>query len=211
MANASTTVQAYSKEASYAIAPTALEGDEWQLLPEQFVLLLDHLRSESNPLHQWLGGSALFGLKTCLNEAFVIDEEKKNELIKADRTSADAIKPILFGRDVRRYFVDAQDRFVIYLHPELDVDDYPAIRDHLLTYKDALVKRAATQKWFELQQPATSLIEHNRNPKIVYPIIANECRFALDRDGYFINDKLFTLPSSDLSLLGLLNSRLANF
>jgi predicted type IV restriction endonuclease len=211
MANASTTVQAYSKEASYAIAPTALEGDEWQLLPEQFVLLLDHLRSESNPLHQWLGGSALFGLKTGLNEAFVIDEEKKNELIKADRTSADAIKPILFGRDVRRYFVDAQDRFVIYLHPELDVDDYPAIRDHLLTYKDALVKRAATQKWFELQQPATSLIEHNRNPKIVYPIIANECRFALDRDGYFINDKLFTLPSSDLSLLGLLNSRLANF
>jgi type I restriction-modification system DNA methylase subunit len=211
MASASTTVQAYSEEASYALAPTALVGDEWQLLPEEYVLLLDGLRGESSLLHHWLGGSALFGLKTGLNEAFIIDGEKKDELIRADRASIDVIKPILFGRDVRRYFIEAQDRFVIYLHPELDIDDYPAIRNHLLKHKDALARRAAAQKWFELQQPATSLIEHNRNPKIVYPIIANECRFALDRDGYFINDKLFTLPSSDLSLLGLLNSRLANF
>jgi hypothetical protein len=45
----------------------------------------------------------------------------------------------------------------------------------------------------------------------VYPIIASECRFTLDDMGYFINDKLFTLPSDDLSLLGILNSRLANF
>jgi len=82
---------------------------------------------------------------------------------------------------------------------------------HLAKYRDALEKRAASQEWFELQQPATSLIEHNREVKIVYPIIANECRFALDEKGYFINDKLFTLPSNDPSLLGILNSRLANF
>ena len=47
-------------------------------------------------------------------------------------------------------------------------------------------------------------------PKIVYPIIANECRFALDTESFFVNDKLFVLPTSDLCILGLLNSRVAN-
>lgn len=85
------------------------------------------------------------------------------------------------------------------------------VRDYLLEYKDALLKRAAKQAWFELQQPATALIPYNQKPKIVYPIIANQCRFTLDKDGFFINDKLFILPTSDLSILGLLNSRVANF
>jgi hypothetical protein len=107
--------------------------------------------------------------------------------------------------------VEFHEHYVIYLHPILTVEDYPAIKTHLAKYKDALEYRAASQEWFELQQPATSLIQHNSEAKIVYPIIANECRFALDDKGYFINDKLFTLPSKDLPLLGVLNSRLANF
>ena len=211
IASSGSTIQAYSDANSYTIAPTALTPNEWQLLPEGYVATLEKIRKDSQSLSVWLHGTTLFGLKTGLNDAFMINESTKNELIAKDEASADVIKPVLFGRDVRRYSVEFLDRYVIYLHPKLNVQDYPAIKAHLIRYKDALERRAASQKWFELQQPATSLMEHNREPKIVYPIIANECRFALDTRGYFINDKLFTLPSNDTSLLAVLNSRLANF
>jgi len=211
IASSSTNVAAYSEANSYMLATSALTPDEWQLLPESYVSILLNIRQGADSLTQWLHGSALFGLKTGLNDAFVIDENTRNELIETDTASAEVIKPVLFGRDVRRYFVAFHDRYVIYLHPSRNLEDYPAIKMHLAKYRDALEKRAASQEWFELQQPATSLIEHNREVKIVYPIIANECRFALDEKGYFINDKLFTLPSNDPSLLGILNSRLANF
>ena len=56
-----------------------------------------------------------------------------------------------------------------------------------------------------------SLLRFQLEPKIVYPIIANECRFALDESGYLVNDKAFILPSKDRAILGILNSKLANF
>ena len=204
-------VQEHSKRTSYTLATSALTSTEWQLLSEEYALLLDKLRSDAKLLREWLGSTALFGLKTGLNDAFVIDEATRADLVSKDASVASLIKPILFGRDVRRYYVNSQGRFVIYCHPDVDIDDYPVVRDYLLQYKDALVKRAAKQAWFELQQPATSLIPYNKKPKIVYPIIANQCRFTLDKDEFFINDKLFVLPTSDVSILGLLNSRVANF
>jgi predicted type IV restriction endonuclease len=211
IASSSTNMQAFSEANAYMLAPSALTSDEWQLFPESYVSTLTNLKKGANSLSEWLQGSALFGLKTGLNDAFVIDKNTRNDLIEADNDSAEVIKPFLFGRDVRRYLVEFHDRYVIYMHPSRNLEDYPAIKTHLAKYRDALEKRAASQEWFELQQPATSLLEHNRRAKIVYPIIASECRFTLDDMGYFINDKLFTLPSDDLSLLGILNSRLANF
>jgi hypothetical protein len=62
-----------------------------------------------------------------------------------------------------------------------------------------------------LQQPASALVPLLAKGKIVYPIIANECRFALDREGYFVNDKAFILPTDDIALLAVLNSKAANF
>jgi hypothetical protein len=211
IASSSTNMQAFSEANAYMLALSALTSDEWQLFPESYVSTLTNLKKGANSLSEWLQGSALFGLKTGLNDAFVIDKNTRNDLIEADNDSAEVIKPFLFGRDVRRYLVEFHDRYVIYMHPSRNLEDYPAIKTHLAKYRDALEKRAASQEWFELQQPATSLLEHNRRAKIVYPIIASECRFTLDDMGYFINDKLFTLPSDDLSLLGILNSRLANF
>jgi hypothetical protein len=93
----------------------------------------------------------------------------------------------------------------------VDLEEFPDVYNHLVKYRTILLKRAGNQRWYELQQPATGLIPFNTKPKIVYPIIANECRFTLDRDGYFINDKLFILPTEDTALLAILNSRLANF
>ena len=201
----------YALQKAIRLDASAVSEEGWQLISKASTQLLNKLRSNSLPLHAWVGSSALFGLKTGLNEAFIIDAAKRKELIGKHAASKEIIKPILFGKDVRRYFIQDGRQYVIYCHPSKNIDNYPPVRDYLTSFKQDLVKRATKQKWYELQQPATSLIDIALQPKIVYPIIANECRFTLDTDGYFINDKVFLLPSADLSLIGILNSRIANF
>ena len=115
------------------------------------------------------------------------------------------------GRDVRRYSIRNEGRFLIYLYPAKNVRQYPALEKHLLPFRKELEARATKQPWFELQQPAEGLIPLLSQPKIVYPIIAPGPRFAIDESGFLINDKLFVLPSADKFLLGLLNSRFGHF
>jgi len=201
----------HARKTEFAISARALTADSWQLGPKKNAAFLERLRKGRKTLSEWIHGRALFGLKTGLNSAFIIDEPTKKKLLRAGRRAANVLKPILFGRDVRRYHILDAKRFVIYCHPDRDIRRYPSVRRHLLEYRKALSKRATSQKWYELQQPAVGLLPRIERPKIVYPIIANECRFSLDRDGFFINDKLFLLPTDDIALLALLNSRLANF
>jgi hypothetical protein len=196
----------YVARSEKRLAKNQLSAEPWQLVPAERSRLLQRLCETYPSLVTAYGWRPLFGIKTGLNEAFVIDEEKRSELVKADRGCDEAIRPFLMGRDVRRYFVRDERRFVIYLHPDRRISDYPSIRRHLEWFRVALASRAAQQEWYELQQPAISLIPLLVRPKIVYPIIAPEPRFALDTKGFLINDKLFVLPTDSRYLLGLLNS-----
>ena len=89
------------------------------------------------PLKQW-DVSINYGIKTGLNEAFIISGKKKDELIAQDPKSAEIIKPILRGRDIKRYKADFADLWLINSHngygnvPRIDVQkDYPAVWKHL--------------------------------------------------------------------------------
>jgi len=206
------TVEEYAKQTVKLLACGQLTSAPWQLISETESSLLNRLAKDYRTLRQTFKWRPLFGIKTGLNEAFVIDEKTRIKLIEKHKASAQVIRPILFGKDVKRYRVQNENRYVIYLHPNVtDINKYPAIKKHLLNYQTQLICRAASQKWFELQQPATTLIPHLEKRKIVYPIIAPGPRFALDDQGYFVNDKLFILPTDSLFLLGILNSTLAHF
>lgn len=204
-------VEDHARQASYSLAEDALRATAWQLAPASHAALLAKLKRNTTPLSAWAGLRALFGLKTGMNEAFIVDHTTRAALIRAHASAGQILKPILFGRDVRRYRIEQAERYVIYCHPEQNIDEYPSVRDYLAPRRKQLQQRAGNQRWYELQQPAVALLPKLNAPKIVYPIIANECRFAIDRHGYLINDKLFVLLTDDAALVGLLNSRVANF
>jgi len=84
---------------------------------------------------------------------------------------------------------------------------YKPVLDHLAAWKSDLEKRALDQAWYELQQPQHRYCQHFERTKIVYPDIALESRFTLDTDGRYIDMTAFAIPSSDLFLLGVLNSQ----
>lgn len=188
-----------------------LGDDAWLLISKAEGAVLMKLRSAPSTLSRESGVHAKFGIKTGLNRAFIIDQVARDSIVAADPDAETVLKPIIFGRDVRRYYVINENRFIIYLRNGDTPEKYPAIASHLQSFRKDLEKRAGSQDWYELQQPAHGLVDALVAPKIVYPIIANECRFAFEADSFYINDKVFTLTVGSKLLLAILNSRVANF
>lgn len=152
-------------------------------------------------------GSPLYGIKTGLNEAFVIDTPTKEKLCRDDPRSAELLKPFLEGKDLKRWRAESRGLWIIYIPKNrVRIDDYPAIRDWLLPFKDKLEKRATKQDWFELQQAQEAYSARISQPKISYPHFSSVQLFAFEKSGAFSNDKSYFCPSADAFLLALLNS-----
>ena len=90
---------------------------------------------------------------------------------------------------------------------KIKIDDYPAIRDHLLPFKAALEKRATEQEWFALQQAQVAYQDRLLLSKLAWPHFQDKPSFAFDSAGFLLNNKCFFLSSTDASLLAFLNSK----
>lgn len=151
------------------------------------------------------------GVKSGLTEAFGIDADTRAAILKRNRQAAEIIKPFLNGRDVRRYYLDPKNIFLIYTYHGVDIEKYPAIKEQLDPFKRQLQDRATRQEWYELQQPQYNFARYMDGAKIIFPDIATRPRFALDETGYYSSNTTYFIPRRDLYLLGLLNSRVGNF
>ena len=95
--------------------------------------------------------------------------------------------------------------WMIFTNHDIDIDDYPILKDYLGKYRDKLEARAGRQLWWQLQ--AASAYQHLfKQPKIVWQDLAWHSKFCLDTDGLLTNDLCFILASSDKWLLAVLNS-----
>lgn len=207
------------QEGGSILPKTAIRGGDWTLANNKTTALIKKMDAGGIPLEKFLKVGIHYGIKTGFNEAFIIDDEKKSKLIREDRKSEELIKPLAVGTDIRRWRVEKRNRWLLYMHHDTELDRYPAIKKHLALWKVKLEPKpknwqsnriwqgraSGAYKWFQLQTDAvdTGIIEA---PKIVYPVIAKEPRFAYDAEGYFLNDKCFFIPAKDFFLLGVLNS-----
>ena len=78
-------------------------------------------------LEDYVEGAIYYGIKTGLNDAFVIDRLTKTRLIAEDPKSAEVIKPFLAGKDVKRYSQLKSDNFLIYIPWHFPLQDDPTI------------------------------------------------------------------------------------
>ncbi len=163
------------------------------------------------PLARYGEGLICRGVVSGLTEAFVIDAKTAATLLSQNPEASEIIKPLVNGREVRRYQIEYKGLNLIYTYHGVDIKRYPAVEQHLKKYKDALLKRATKQEWYELQQPQLKFARFMAEPKIIFPDIATMPRFALDDVGYFGSNTTYFIPRRDLYLLGLLNSKLGSF
>ena len=214
----------YVKENHYNVNQLVLDDKGWFLTDERTQALLSRLKALGVPLSDYLSGKIYYGIKTGLNEAFVIDGSTKERLIAEDARSAELIKPFLAGRDIKRYEMPANDKYLILMprgwtreRSENSKDafgwfrqNYPAIANHLQPFSEAAEKRYDKgEHWWELR--ACDYYDEFENQKIIYPNICKRPEFTFDQNGIYTNQKCFIIPTNNMYLLGMLNSSTTYF
>ncbi len=201
--------------------------------------LRDKIESIGTPLKDW-DIQINYGIKTGANEAFIIPTEKRDEILKncddaqkdergmseRERTK-ELIKPILRGKDIKRYSYEWAHLWVINTHngytsalkskiPPIDIEKYPATKAHLDAYYDTIATRCDQGDTpYNLRNCA--YLEDFEKEKIVYGEIVQEPRFYLDNGEcelgvFYAEATSFILTGEHLRyLLGMLHSKLITF
>lgn len=86
-------------------------------------------------LAEYVGGKICWGIKTGLNEAFIIDRETRDRLIDDSPESTEIIRPLLKGDDIRRYEIHYRDFFLLYMNHGVDARRYRAVIKYRATHK----------------------------------------------------------------------------
>ena len=182
-------------------------ADSWVILSDIEQRIKAKIEAIGTPLKDW-DIQINYGIKTGFNDAFIINGEKKAELIAQDPKSAEIIRPILRGRDIKRYGYEFADLYLINTHngvkekgiKRIDIDDYPAIKAHLDSFYQQLEKRQDKGDTpYNLRNCA--YIEDFSKQKIVYPNMTKFMPFLLDKKNFMTNQKCFIMTGEKLAYL----------
>jgi len=195
----------------------SLRRDGWALERPEVLALLEKLRLSGTPLGECVGGKFYRGIVTGLNKAFVIDQATRDQLIAEDPRSAEIIKPWLQGRDIKRWQVNWPKLYLLYVGWDCKIRRYPTVLAHLKQSKKALAKRPEVRDrrfpWYALSRYASQYYLEFDRPKIVWPNLCIEPRFALDLDRRYVSAPANILPIAldNLFLVGILNSSVTSW
>ncbi len=223
---------------SLPMLQNALQTESFIFANPTLLDLRDKIEQNGTPLKDW-GIQIYRGILTGSNEAFIIPTEKRDAILKnCDDAQKDSmgmserertkelIKPILRGRDIKRYRYEWAGEWLINTHngytsfshkiPPIDIEKYPAIKAHLDSHWDKISKRDDQGNTpYHLRNCA--YIEEFEKEKIVYGEIVQEPRFYLDNGEcelgvFYAEATSFILTGEHLHyLLGMLHSQLVTF
>ena len=213
-------------------------SDSWVILSPIEQSIKRKIEAVGTPLKDW-DIQINYGIKTGYNDAFIIDTKKREEILANCQTederkrTAELIRPILRGRDIKRYGYNWANLWLIYIpwHFPYQFDEtikgasvkaekafkeqYPAVYNHMLQYKEPLSKRNKAEtgiryEWYAMQRWGAKYWEDFSKPKIIFQEIVQESQFFYDAEGTFMcNDTSRIIVGRDLPfLLGVFNSKL---
>ena len=207
--------------------------ESWVILSPIEQSIKKKIESAGVPLKDW-DISINYGIKTGFNDAFIISGEKREEILNNCKTKEerkktdDLIRPILRGRDIKRYSYEYADLYLIATFPakHYDIEKYPAVKDYLLSFgmerleqtgKEHTIKgekikarKKTNNKWFETQDSISYWDEFNK-PKIVWGNLNLSATYTLAPAGMMINAPATMIVPASESLLCILNSKIADY
>ena len=219
-------------------------SDSWVVLSPIEQSIKKKIEAVGTPLKDW-DINIYRGVLTGCNEAFIIDTAKRDEILaccqsveERERT-AELIRPILRGRDIKRYAYEWANLWLIATFPSrhYDIDEYPSVKQHLLSYgiekleqtgmvhnvngEKIKARKKTNNKWFETQD-SISYWEEFSKPKVVYMEIQTDnpeegypfpC-FSYDKKNCVVLNTAYIMSSETTDpkyVLGILNSKLGKF
>jgi len=193
------------------MAAYSFTADGFVILSQKLALIKERIEAVGVPLKKW-DIAINFGIKTGLNEAFIINDNQKKELITKDPNSAEIIKPILRGRDIKRYQTTFSDLWLIDTHngygntSPIRMDHYPTIKAYLDQYQEKLKLR---QDKGSTPYNLRSCAYHQEfaKEKILWLEMSPVANFTYDKEGIFVLNTAYILTGANLKyLLAVLNS-----
>jgi len=208
-------------------------SEPWVILNSIEQSIKRKIESVGIPLKEW-DVRINYGIKTGFNNAFIISTEKRNEIMANCLTeeerlrTEELIRPILRGRDIKRYGYEWAGKYLIATFPSrhYDIEEYPAVKRYLLSIgiekleqsgkiysllgKEVRARKKTMHKWFETQD-GISYWDDFSKPKIVWGNLNLRASYALISDPIFINAPASMIVSDNKFLLAVLNSKLADF
>ena len=192
-----------------------LSEKSWNISPKTEYRIKKRIEKFGVPLKEW-NITINRGILTGFNEAFIIDAKTKDELIGLDPKSEQIIKPILRGRDIKRYRIEYTNLWLINTHngycdvPPVLIDDFPAIKRHLNQYHDQLNERQDKGITPYNLRNCAYLSDFDKE-KIVWGNMALSCQFAIADAGLYINAPSPLISGGNKFLLALLNSAISDY
>lgn len=204
----------------------ALKAEAWQLEDERFANVRQKITKGFKTLKE-VYGSPLYGIKTGLNEAFVINQQQY-ELLKQDDPDGKILKPFLEGKDLNRWRAESRDLYLIlfqkgWTHQQLNYPEgdeglteadawdylqshYPKVAEHLSSYSIQGRKRG-DKGYFWWEMRSCTYYGAFEKSKMVYPDLSQGPKFHFDEGGSLFPNTAYFISSGDKYLLALLNSK----
>ena len=201
----------------------SFEGDAaWVILSPIEQSIKQKIEAVGTPLKDW-DIQINYGIKTGCNEAFIVSTEKRNEILANCQTederkrTEELIRPILRGRDIKRYGYNWANLWLINTHngirgklERIHIENYPAVKEHLDQYWDKISKRADKGDTpYNLRNCA--YLEDFSKPKVMWKIIGCNINFSFDETNKVCNNAVDIMTGKRNQLLqfvGLMNSKL---
>jgi len=216
-------IQSFEKKIAAKLFPVSMHDQPdsgWQLSGSEARRLFARLMDAGKPLGEIVDGRMHRGVVTGLNEAFIIDQATRDRLIADDQASAEILKKVLRGEDLRPWYQEDEGRWLIFTRRGINIDAYPAVKLHLERFRDRLEpkpanwngmstwpgRKSGNYQWYEIQDT----IDYHAAfecYKIVWPDIAKYPRFSWDDTGAYVNDKGYILLPDSAYILGILQTR----
>ncbi len=198
-------------------------SDSWVILSPIEQSIKRKIESVGTPLKDW-DIQINYGIKTGFNDAFIINTEKRNEILdncssEEERTkTAELIRPILRGRDIKRYGYNWADLWLIATFPSrhYDIEMYPAVKAHLLSFgkerleqtgkkylingEEIKARKKTSNKWFETQD-SISYWDDFFKPKLFYADITQKLNFCRCDEVMFCNNTTYFITAKNPNIL----------
>ena len=208
---------------SHCVTMPFCTSNSWIIKDKQFQEVKKHVEIQGKPLCE-CGIDIYRGILTGLNDAFYVTTDQRNIILRNCVTdeelqkTEDLIRPMLRGKDIKPYGYKWADIWLINTHngvknkiERIDIEKYPAVKEHLDIFKENLFKRSDKGDTpYNLRNCA--YLDAFDVPKIIYPNMTKFLPFYYDEDGILTNQKCFILTGKHLTYLtAFFNSKLFKY
>ena len=218
---------------THAVFSCFSHSESWSILSDIERSIKAKIEAVGTPLKDW-DIQINYGIKTGFNDAFIIDSVRRNEILNACQSederqkTAEIIRPILRGRDIKRYCYEWAELYIIATFPsrQYDIDNYPTLKEFLLSFgierleqtgKEYIIdgeivkaRKKTSNRWFETQDSISYWDEFSK-PKIVWGNLNTRGSYAMAPENMFINAPACMIVPGSQYLLTMLNSKVADY